>query len=142
MRHDIKITEFFEKELKAPLVNHHWSWGAVMPDEDAVILRAWKDQSRHPINGKRFWKILDTTHDRTSEAGYNERVRHIEAIRQGAKCFIVEIEAVDAQTNERKIKKFTKGNIWVGGELLLHEGNWFIEVLDPIPLHEFKKRGA
>ncbi len=140
MNQDICITNFFAEELRAPLHMPRQSWGAYIDGEDAVILRAWDDQSKYWFSGKLHWKILDMMHDRTNEAGYNERVNQIEAIRQGAQCFIVRIFAIDPETNTRKIRKFTKGYLWIGGALLQHEGNWYIEIIDSIPLHEFKKR--
>ena len=88
----MKATEFFEY-LGAPLKNSRWSWGGVN-SEGAVFLRTWTEQNKK-INGVTCYLVLDHKRyrDGPKSAGYNQRIRHVKRIAEGAKCYLVMCEA-------------------------------------------------
>jgi hypothetical protein len=80
------ITRFFEHDLDAPLGNSMWSWGA--DNGRYVVLRAW--QKDFDSKAKRV-KIIgeDWIVGTSPSLGYQERMRHIERLRNGVPGFLV-----------------------------------------------------
>ena len=114
----------------APLANQRWSWGALRAD-GAVVLRVWQDR-KEKIDGK--WCMMVVHHEKYDEnadaLGYRERLAHVEAIRSGSKCFMIMCLAIDTKRSPRKVQSFNDQDIFVGGALLEHQGNTYIELVD------------
>jgi len=95
----------FFRRLRAPLLNVQWSWGATKSD-GVVILRVWGDQTEK-FGDKRFVRLSYHALFRgTANNGYNERVRHVTAIKAGAVAYAVMCNAVDPEAEPREIRSF------------------------------------
>lgn len=78
------ITQFFKDDLKAPLVNSMWSWGAV-DGAGRVYLRVWEKDWEH-----RERRSLVCEPDWKPESlGYKERMRQLALLEGGALGFLV-----------------------------------------------------
>lgn len=123
-------TELF-KYLGAPLHNNRWSWGGVRPTDGAIVLRVWQDQKRK-IDGK--WYMELTSHRRylknPSDSGYAERLRHVELIKAGARTLMVMCEAKDIAAQPRDIKSFNDREVFVGGEIVESDGDWWLGMVE------------
>ena len=117
------LTHLF-KRLGAPLANQRWSWGADRED-GAVFLRVWQDQKKS-IDGR--WHLQITHHEKYSDAkenlGYQERLRHLEMLKGGAKCYMVMCLAKDKNAAPRWIASFKEREVSVSGKLAGAEGDW------------------
>lgn len=135
--HQDSITSLFER-LGAPLCSQRWSWGAMHRSEETVILRVWRDRiKRLPEHPGR--QCVQLTHLQKypydpKNLGYNERVKHVEAIQQGATCLLILCEAIDPEATTRAIKRFTRDPLYRGELLVQHDQDWWIEVGDDVPL--------
>ncbi|MNQ91718.1 hypothetical protein D3C85_1071120 [compost metagenome] len=131
------LTSRFER-LGAPLRSQRWSWGAIHPTNGTVILRVWRDRIER-LPGHPGPKCVQLTHLQKYQynpknLGYNERIKHVEAIHQGAPCLLILCEAVDTEATTRAIKNFTREYLYRGGMLVQHDQDWWIEVGDEVPL--------
>lgn len=79
----MSISNFFTNVLGANLSNPRWSWGASNPQTNQLFLRVWADELETIGNVERS-VILKSDRSYTS-AGYPERQRHVDALRNGAK---------------------------------------------------------
>lgn len=77
------ISSFFSSTLGTPLVNSRWSWGAQDVRRGLVALRIWEAEIERDERGERVLVLLDDV--RAGTPGHNERLRHIEALRRGAR---------------------------------------------------------
>lgn len=99
------ISEFFIR-LDAKLSNKLWSWGAVAQD-GTVILRCWAHEIRPMKNGKgQCVVVLDDVRYSKKSGGYNERVEHLQLIKDGKKARIVIVTDVSGKEPQGKIKHF------------------------------------
>ena len=132
-------TQFFEW-LGAPLVNTRWSWGSVR-DDGVVFLRAWQDETIK-IDGKRYiWVVQHSAFvDDQSNLGYQERIRHVDMVRAGAKCYIVMVEADPAKLPARIIKSFDSDDVFEVGSLREHDGGEWIELVGRIAATQVRKK--
>jgi hypothetical protein len=124
----MSVTRFFE-QLGAPLANPQWSWGAQRPSDGAVFMRVWQDE-KLVEDGRLYFLVLGDS-DRFSSSprlGYRERLRHIEAVRAGAPCFLVMLIAADASASKRRVADFDCESVFVGGALVQKDGRLWIEV--------------
>lgn len=84
-----------------------------------VILRVWIDRiKRLTVHPER--QCVQLTHLQKyptdpKNLGYNERVKHVEAIQQGAPCLLILCEAIDPEATTRVIKKFSRDFLYHGG---------------------------
>ena len=131
-------TQFFEW-LGAPLVNTRWSWGSVRHD-GVVFLRAWQDETVK-LDGKRYiWVVQHSAFvDDPNNLGYQERMRHIDLVRTGAKCYVVMVEADPAKMPTRVIKAFDSDDVFEVGALREHEGGEWIELVSRVPADKVRK---
>lgn len=93
-----------------------------------VFLRVWQDQKI---------RIDDTTYmmvthhaayaDNESSPGYKERLGHIELARQGAKVYMIICIVKDPDGVPRSVKSFIEDDVFLGGEVIEHEGDSWIE---------------
>ena len=125
-------TQYFQW-LGAPLVNPRWSWGSVR-DDGVVFLRAWQDETAK-IDGKRY--ILVVHHaafvDKPNDLGYQERIRQVDMVRAGARCYIVMVEADPARLPARIIKSYNSDDVFAVGAIRDHGGKEWIELLQRVP---------
>jgi hypothetical protein len=132
----MSISAFFEK-LGAPLQNPRWSWGAIRKSDGAVFLRVWQD--RKTVQNKSLFMMI--THHckyalRADNLGYQERLRHVERMREGAPCFMIMCCAVDPEGSPRKIKSYNESDIFVGGDLMEVCGDTWVLVVKRAPVGE------
>lgn len=135
----MSISALFDR-LGAPLHNDRYSWGAVRAD-GTVILRVWQDETGK-IDGKRCVQI--TNHDffqgKVPNLGYEERNRHIDLIRVGARCWMIMCEQVQPPRVPREIYQFNGNELFVGGALIEQAGETWIEWVDRIPIESVTRR--
>ena len=88
------------------------------------------------LDGKHYARI--TRHDaftgNEGSLGYQERLRHITLIQSGAKSYMVMCSAVDVAAQPRKIRHYNEKELFVGGELIEHESNHWLEIIDRLPI--------
>lgn len=113
----MKVSEFFIK-LGAPLLNRRWSWGAVSDLDCTVFLRVWQDQIR-TYNGCRYVRVVRPVNTRNvDKPGFQERLRHIATVQQGAPCYMIMCVAEDADASHREIQSFNDDELFVGGNIV------------------------
>lgn len=135
----MSLTEFF-KQLGAPLANSRWSWGAQRASDGAVFLRVWQDRKR--FEGERRYMLIDRHGDDPNASrnlGYQERLKHIAAIRSGAACYLVMCIARDVDATPRAVQDFHDQDIFVGGELVEKDGDVWVEVTGRKPVSSVLK---
>ncbi len=132
----MNISSFFAK-LGAPLQSTRWSWGAVRESDGSVFLRVWQD--RKVVENK--IPIMMITHhemycDDSENLGYQERLKHVELIRNGAKCYLIMCRVENPEATPRKIKSFNEKELFVGGELREMNNDTWIKVESRAPISE------
>lgn len=122
--------------LDTPLNNTRWSWGAVRQRDGAVFLLVWQDEDRR-LNRKHYTCVNAAAffddYDRTN-LGNAERRRHIELIRAGATAYMLMCLAVDTRATPRKIASINEREVFVGGELIEMDGDWWLERVERRPI--------
>lgn len=131
----MSISALFET-LGAPLANARWSWGGVRED-GAVVLRVWQNETQR-IGGKTH---IQLTHravfaGREDNLGYQERNRHVEQIRMGARCYMVMCEPKSTLAIPREIKGFNEREVFVAGDMVEHEGDLWVPIADRKPVSQ------
>ena len=138
----MSISSFFSK-LGAPLNNVRWSWGAVRDSDGAVFLRVWQQDGEFD-DEKRIPVVQITDYDKYADAPYNpgwdERLKHIELVRKGAKCYLVMCRAKDPNVSPREIAGWNKKEVFVGGELREVKGDIWIEAVRRVPIFDIANR--
>ncbi|WP_394131932.1 hypothetical protein [Shewanella maritima] len=76
------MSVFFSENLRAPLSNVQWSWGA--ENQDSVFLRIWDEE----VKNKHGLVYLNNGDKRLGQA---ERYRHIQSIKRGKPGYVVVI---------------------------------------------------
>jgi hypothetical protein len=95
-------TEFIEKRLNAPMKNIQWSYGAV--DSTGVIyLKIWLNEIKN-YDGTRYSKVM-WPHVDKKKPGMDERIKHIELIKNGAKAFGL-ICIKDEDSEKLKVREY------------------------------------
>src|SRR5258706_8282578 len=134
-RSETKITPFFEKTLGVKLKNHYWSWGATDMASNRVFLRVWEDHVDD--NDKRvqvYWKK-----PRNKSNGYTERMKHLEAIQNGAYGIGILCEADDINpVGKRKIKSFDDEQLLLLGDLSEDERFRYARIIKRFPISELQ----
>ena len=120
---DMNPTDFFKKKLGAALANRA-SWGAVRAD-GIVFLRVWQDEGVKR-DGDQYVRVA--AHSKypkdSDDFGWNERLRHIDLIRNNAKCYLVMCITKDVNANPRAIKEFIDDRVFVGGAIVDDGDTW------------------
>lgn len=127
-------SRFYSEFLKAPLINDRWSWGAVRPHSDQLFLRIWKDLIVEEPIGSRA-ELLKVSKN-TSNPGYNERVRHIELLRNGYQGYGVLCTVRDPAEKPRKIRAMDQSNVAVFGGMSEYDGKIFATITGYIPVSD------
>src|SRR4051812_6566293 len=105
--------------MRAPLANNRWSWGARRASDGVVFLRVWQD--RKLVENGRTYYLIDRhgdDPDAGKNLGYQERLRHIAAVRAGSPCYLVVCIAADVNARPRKVADFHDQHVFEGGQLL------------------------
>ena len=129
----MSLTSFFER-LGAPLANSRWSWGAQRPHDGAVFLRVWQDE-KFVAEGV-LHMLIDRDPVGDARLGHQERRRHSELIRAGARCFLVMCTAVDVDASRRKIASFNEDEVFIGVQIVEKDGSIWIQVKGRSPVSE------
>lgn len=122
------MEELCRIRLRAPLTNPRWSWGAVRND-GVVFLRVWQDE-KIKRDGKWFMRITAYAEFASAPGnlGWQERLQRVDLIRDGALAYMVMCEAVDPRADPRSIRDFDKNEVFVGGRLLEHANDFWLEL--------------
>ena len=120
--------KFFDKKLRAHLTNPRWSWGAISESSGDVYLSVWTDRFRR-IKGKDFVRLTDSkvSGSRPGNLGYRERLEHVTRIRKGASCYCILCTVRDKRDSPRRMRDFNREELLVGGELIKHDGDWWLD---------------
>lgn len=133
------ITDYFTY-LQAPLVNQRWSWGAIRSSDGALFLRVWGDE--HIRQDKvRYYRLTayDVFKDKPDDRGWNERLRHLDLLRtphRTAPTYLVICTAKDTKAEPRAIADYDKSSLFVGGEVIQANGDWWIAALGRIEAYD------
>ena len=119
-------SKLFEK-LGAPLKNARWSWGAIS-ESGNVYLAIWTDQF-HGIKEKSFVRLTDNkaSGSKPRNLGYLERLKHVALISKGTKSYCVLCTVKNELESPRRMRDFNREELLVGGELIKHNGDWWLE---------------
>ena len=105
----MSVTSMF-KNLRAPLSNPIWAWGAESQDRKAIILRVWQDETCKLSDGKRGHRLTNREFCEDNEAykskGWPQRLRHIQQIKNKTPGYCIIVIARDTKEVPRKIKGF------------------------------------
>lgn len=119
--------------LGAPLKNSR-SMGSVREADGALFLKVWQDESRR-INGKRYIWISDELPPE-DDIGASERLAHVKLAESGQPCYLIMCQAVDPKAEPRKVKTFNKKEVFVGGEVIIEDSAYWVELEGRVPLQE------
>jgi hypothetical protein len=127
-------TELFNT-LGAPLTNNRWSWGAVRQD-GIVLLRVWDDEKMN-LSDHKYVRITayEYFRNKSGDLGWNERLKHLELIKDGAQAYMVICFAVDVNAAPRKISTYSKQMLWKAGKWIEHEGDVWLEIVSTVPIN-------
>ena len=81
----MRISIFFENTLGVNIANPRWSWGATNLTTNQLFLRVWADHLE-TVNGAEWISVLWNKWEGSS-AGFPERKRHVDALRNGAEGY-------------------------------------------------------
>lgn len=133
----MSISDFFTNTLGANLSNSRWSWGASNPQTNQLFLRVWDDELETVDDVERSL-ILKT--DRSySSAGYPERQRHVDALRNGAQGYGVVCTAKDIHAPGRTIKHFDRDLLLEFGDIVDDGPRVFAIVTSRVPANELAR---
>lgn len=123
------INAFFNDVLNAPVSNGRWSWGSVDHTSRRVFLRLWQTDIGE-IEGTRTIQVLS----RRGEGGngWNERLRHLDLVRQGYVAYAVMCEKVAPEHGT--IKHFDRESIVRLGRFFEHGDVVEMEAVQLLPV--------
>ena len=93
-----------------------------------MYLAVWEDEFCR-IKGKEAVRITcnEVFAEKSGNPGYRERLRHVDLIEDGARCFCVLCIAKDEDESPRRISNFNSKELVVGGKLIKHKGDYWLE---------------
>lgn len=131
----MSITALFER-LGAPLKNQRWSWGSEASD-GTIFLRVWQGETTR-IGGKFYVRLTDRhIFEGKNNRGYEERVAHVQRIREGASVYCIFCEPVDPVAEPKTIKAIIDTHLFPGLSLIEHEGEAWLEFGMRVPIAPF-----
>ena len=135
----MKISTFFEKTLGANLSNARWSWGAFRPTTNQLFLRLW-DDGIETVDGVERVSILWHDWDGRS-AGFTERKRHVELLRDGAEGYGVVCTAADINPGgNRAIAKFDDKMLLKLGDVFDVDARVYAPIVGRVPVTQLRRR--
>jgi hypothetical protein len=100
----------------------------VRESDGAVFLRVWQDQ-KVKLDGKMHMMV--THHSayvgNENSPGYTERLQHVELAKSGRPVYMIMCIVKDPEEFPRKIDRFIKDDIFIGGEIVDYDGDTWIE---------------
>ena len=66
--------------------------------------------------------------DKEHNLGWQERLAHVKLVQGGAPSYMVMCEAADPAASVREIRSFDNHDIFVGGKMVEHEGDFWLEM--------------
>lgn len=133
----MKISVFFRDTLGANLVNSRWSWGAVSPDTNRLFLRVWQDHVQ-TVGGFQRVSLLRTSWEGAS-AGFEERKRHVDMLRNGAEGYGVVCIAKDPTASKRTIKSFDHDSLLKLGQLIKIDDHVYAQITDRVSVNDLAR---
>lgn len=135
----MKTKEFFEKRLRAPLVNQGWSWGALDETHNRIFLRVHRnalkpnaDSPKRVVLHEPSWSEPSSEEGRRS-AGDPERLNHIDLLCQGFEGFAV-IYWTFWAGDRWKTKDFDRRFLLRLGKVKNESGTVYAQVLERVPV--------
>ena len=129
--------DFFDR-LGAPLNSVRQSWGAARESDGTIFLRVWQnDVARR--DGRLFVTVMSSKWDRAGDAekyGHRERRGHVERIAAGTACYLVMCEMADRESPGARVKSFDAEDVFRGGEVAEHDGDWWVELAERVPARQ------
>lgn len=124
----------FER-LGAPLTNVNWSWGAQRSD-GAIFLRVWQDETRLLEDGTRVVRLANHAvyADAETNLGYNERLRHLDALRGGSTGYAVFCLAETPTPGNRRIKSIDQRDVIRLGAIVEIDGDEWAVMVARVPM--------
>ena len=134
----MKSIENLYKRLGISRRNTLWSWG--VSTKKYVLLQVWQDEHRN-IDGKRCFILLQNRGTEYDSNGMEERVSHLEEIRNGKPCFLL-VCLADNPTGAAQVTQFQpqRGFETVGAPFQLPTGEILIEWSGRISISEFEQK--
>lgn len=129
----MKTKEFFEKRLRAPLVNQGWSWGALDEQNKRIFLRVHEGDLEPDKSSPKRALLHHPSWSEGSSAGDPERLNHIDLLRQGFEGFAV-IYSTFLSGDRWKTKDFDRRFLWRLGKIKNDGGNIYAQVLERVPV--------
>jgi putative restriction endonuclease len=84
----LKISNFFDNILKAPVKNPRWSWGSQAESGQVYIRVMYADVKEFYKDTKKL-RVEISYPSAVGTLGSNERLRHIQTIMEGSKAYAV-----------------------------------------------------
>lgn len=129
----MKTTEFFEKRLRAPLVNQGWSWGAVDEPNRRIFLRVHKENLLPDDTSPKRALLHEPSWSQGFSAGAPERLRQIELLREGYEGFAV-VYWTFWGGDRWKTKDFDHRFLLRLGKIRNKGGSVYAQVLERLPV--------
>src|SRR5581483_7225252 len=105
-----------------------------------VFLRVWLDQIV-TRNGLQFVRVTNAKRaeqhkeeNQRYKSGYLERLEHVELIQIGVPCYLVVCIVADKDAMPRRIADIVDDSVFLGGDLVQLDGDWWIELKRKIRL--------
>jgi len=77
---------------------------------------------------------------RLKDLGAAERFDHIKLIESGYQCYLVMCQAVDTKASTRQVQSFNQKEVFLGGEMITLNNNYYIEIKDRIKVKDLHKK--
>jgi hypothetical protein len=139
------ITDYFRR-LNAPLHNSRWSWGSVREADQALFLRVWGDESIGE-GDLRYYRLTaySTFESKPKDLGWLERQRHLALLQdpdRSAPTYMVICTAKDTAAEPRSIADFDSQTLFLGGDLIQHEGDWWLQARNRVEAYDARQIGS
>ena len=133
----MSISDFFTNTLGANLTNSRWSWGASNPNTNQLFLRVWEDEL-DMVGDLERCLILKSDWAGAS-AGFPERKRHIDALRNGAEGYGVVCTAKDIHASSRTIAEFDRDLLLKFGDIIDDGMCVYAHIIDRISVDDLAR---
>lgn len=133
----MSISDFFTNTLGANLANSRWSWGASNPNTNQRFLRVWEDEL-DMVGDLERCLILKSDWAGAS-AGFPERKRHIDILRNGAEGYGVVCTAKDIRASSRTIAEFDRDLLLKFGDIIDDGMCVYAHIIDRIPVDDLAR---
>jgi len=129
----MKTREFFEKRLRAPLVNQGWSWGAIDELHKRIFLRVHEEHLEPHKSSPKRALLHHPKWSKGSSLGDPERLHHIDLLGQGFEGFAVVYQTFGGG-DRWKTKDFDRRFLLRLGKPRKENGSDFAQVVKRVPV--------